>query len=59
MEKKVCNNLNLKVNFDLIEFSSPSVFDFCIYLYIQAIQDWGLAERILNRHVYVLTISEV
>lgn len=38
-KKKVCNNLNLKVNFDLIEFSSPSVFDFCIYVYIQTLQE--------------------
>lgn len=46
------------MNFDLIEFSSPSVLDFCIYLYIQALQDWGLAERILNRDINVLTIGE-
>lgn len=57
-KKKVCNNLNLKVNFDLIEFSGPSVFDFCIYLYIQTLEEWGLAERILNRDVNVLTIGE-
>lgn len=57
-KKNACNNLNLKANFDLIEFSSPSVFDFRIYLYIQALQAWGLAEWILNRDAHVLTISE-
>lgn len=57
-KKNVCNNLNLKVNFDLIEFSSPSVFDFCICLYIQALQAWGLAEWILRRDAHVLTGHE-